>query len=83
SNETLPPGRIHAVSVAQPLLWRPFGWWDVRINRATNAGNGASNNQQVSSIVLPVGTARDVREVLDNARWKMTTNEFPPEHAGA
>ncbi|GAA3341328.1 hypothetical protein GCM10017714_24880 [Curtobacterium pusillum] len=65
SNETLPPGRIHAVSVAQPLLWRPFGWWDVRINRATNAGNGASNNQQVSSIVLPVGTAADVREVLD------------------
>lgn len=65
SNETLPPGRIHAVSVAQPLLWRPFGWWDVRINRATNAGNGASSNQQVSSIVLPVGTATDVREVLD------------------
>lgn len=65
SNETLPPGRIHAVSVAQPLLWRPFGWWDVRINRATNAGNGASNNQQASSIVLPVGRAEDVRQVLD------------------
>ncbi|RUQ01200.1 PH domain-containing protein, partial [Curtobacterium sp. HSID17257] len=65
SNETLPPGRIHAVSVAQPLLWRPFGWWDVRINRATNAGNGASTNQQVSSIVLPVGRAEDVRQVLD------------------
>ncbi|MCY1693695.1 PH domain-containing protein [Curtobacterium sp. SL109] len=65
TNETLPPGRIHAVSVAQPLLWRPFGWWDVRINRATNAGNGASSNQQVSSIVLPVGTAADVRQVLE------------------
>jgi len=65
SNETLPPGRIHAVSVAQPLLWRPFGWWDVRINRATSAGNGASGNQQASSIVLPVGRAEDVREVLD------------------
>lgn len=65
SNETLPPGRIHAVSVAQPLLWRPFGWWDVRINRATNAGNGASTNQQASSIVLPVGRAEDVRQVLD------------------
>ncbi|WP_144765002.1 PH domain-containing protein [Curtobacterium sp. 9128] len=65
TNETLPPGRIHAVSVAQPLLWRPFGWWDVRINRATNAGNGASNNQQASSIVLPVGTAADVRQVLE------------------
>jgi putative membrane protein len=65
SNETLPPGRIHAVSVAQPLLWRPFGWWDIRINRATNAGNGASTNQQVSSIVLPVGTAAEVRQVLE------------------
>ncbi|WNY33214.1 PH domain-containing protein [Curtobacterium flaccumfaciens] len=65
SNETLPPGRIHAVSVAQPLLWRPFGWWDIRINRATSAGNGATSNQQVSSIVLPVGTTADVREVLD------------------
>ncbi|ROP63656.1 PH domain-containing protein [Curtobacterium sp. ZW137] len=65
TNETLPPGRIHAVSVAQPLMWRPFGWWDIRINRATNAGNGASNNQQVSSIVLPVGDAADVRQVLE------------------
>ncbi|MBT2502365.1 PH domain-containing protein [Curtobacterium sp. ISL-83] len=65
SNETLPPGRIHAVSVAQPLMWRPFGWWDVRINRATNAGNGASKDQRTSSIVLPVGTAADVRQVLD------------------
>ncbi|PCN48941.1 hypothetical protein Csp2054_05085 [Curtobacterium sp. 'Ferrero'] len=65
TSETLPPGRIHAVSVAQPLLWRPFGWWDVRINRATHAGNGQTNNQQVSSIVLPVGRAEDVREVLD------------------
>ncbi len=65
SNETLPPGRIHAVSVAQPLLWRPFGWWDIRINRATSATGAASSNQQVSSIILPVGTAADVREVLD------------------
>src|SRR5206468_12842669 len=31
--ETIPPGRIFAVEVSQPLLWRPFGWWMVRINR--------------------------------------------------
>jgi putative membrane protein len=53
------------VSVSQPLLWRPFGWWDIRINRATRAGNGATTNQQVSSIVLPVGDADDVRQVLE------------------
>jgi putative membrane protein len=64
SNETLPPGRIHAVSVTQPLLWRPFGWWDIRVNRASHAG-GSRHNQQVSSIVLPVGDADDVRAVLE------------------
>jgi len=64
SNETLPPGRIHAVSVTQPLLWRPFGWWDVRINRASRA-QGSRQNQQVSSTVLPVGDASDVRAVLE------------------
>ncbi|MEO8908252.1 MAG: PH domain-containing protein, partial [Microbacteriaceae bacterium] len=34
SSETLPPGRIHAVEVLQPVLWRPFGWWQIRINTA-------------------------------------------------
>ncbi|KQO63772.1 PH domain-containing protein [Curtobacterium sp. Leaf261] len=64
TNETLPPGRIHAVSVNQPLLWRPFGWWDVRINRASHS-QGSRQNQQASSVVLPVGNAHDVREVLE------------------
>jgi putative membrane protein len=64
TNETLPPGRIHAVSVNQPLLWRPFGWWDVRINRASHGG-GNRQSQQVTSIVLPVGDAADVRAVLE------------------
>jgi putative membrane protein len=64
TNETLPPGRIHAVQVTQPLLWRPFGWWEVRINRASHAGGGR-DNRDVSSIVLPVGDATDVRGVLE------------------
>ncbi|WIB63708.1 MULTISPECIES: PH domain-containing protein [unclassified Curtobacterium] len=64
SNETLPPGRIHAVAVTQPLLWRPFGWWDVRVNRASHAG-GSRQNQQTSSVVLPVGDTADVRAVLE------------------
>lgn len=63
-NETLPPGRIHAVSVTQPILWRPFGWWDIRINRAAHSREGRQN-QQASSLVLPVGSAADVRAVLE------------------
>ncbi|MDM4761644.1 PH domain-containing protein [Galbitalea sp. SE-J8] len=63
SNETLPPGRIHAIEVSQPLLWRPFGWWRVRIDRASSSRtNGAAG--QANTTILPVGDRDDVRRVL-------------------
>lgn len=64
SNETLPPGRIHAIGISQPLLWRPFGWWQVRINKAGRSSNqGAAG--EASTTVLPVGTDADVARVLE------------------
>ena len=64
SNETLPPGRIHAIGISQPLLWRPFGWWQVRINKAGRSSNqGAAG--EASTTVLPVGTVTDVARVLE------------------
>lgn len=64
--ETLPPGRIFAVEVSQSLLWRPFGWWTVKINRMTgkSAAQQSSGNAQQFSIVLPVGRRVDVERVL-------------------
>ena len=64
SNETLPPGRIHSVQVTQPLLWRPAGWWEIRLNRAsTSAAKGAAG--QANTTILPVGNLTDVRRVLE------------------
>ena len=63
TNETLPPGRIHAVQVSQPLVWRPFGWWTVRLNRAANSSrDGAAG--QANTTILPVGDLADVEKVL-------------------
>jgi putative membrane protein len=63
SNETLPPGRIHSVQVNQPLLWRPAGWWEVKVNRAsTSSAKGAAG--QANTTILPVGNLDDVRKVL-------------------
>ncbi|RZT60831.1 putative membrane protein [Microcella alkaliphila] len=63
SNETLPPGRIHSVKVSQPLLWRPFGWWQIAVNRASrSSAQGAGGQAQTT--ILPVGNADDVRTVL-------------------
>ncbi|AXH36834.1 hypothetical protein DVJ78_16715 [Humibacter sp. BT305] len=61
SNDTLPPGRIHAIEVHQPLLWRLPGWWAIRIDRAGAAGEGSA---QASTTMLPVGTAGDATRVL-------------------
>ncbi len=54
-SEAIPPHRVHAVLVTQPLLWRPFGWYRVKISQATGRAP-QSGGQQVSSILLPVGT---------------------------
>jgi len=64
--ETLPPGRIFAVEVTQSLLWRPFGWWTVKINRMSgkSAAQQQSGNAQQFNIVLPVGKRADVERVL-------------------
>jgi putative membrane protein len=64
SNETLPPGRIHAIGVTQPLLWRPFGWWQVSINKAGHSTNDGAAGQAATTI-LPVGSRDDVTRVLE------------------
>ena len=64
SNETLPPGRIHAVQVNQPLLWRGTGWWEVKINRAsTSSAKGAAG--EANTTILPVGNLSEVMKVLE------------------
>jgi putative membrane protein len=64
SNETLPPGRIHAIMVSQPLLWRGPGWWEIKINRASHSSTqGAAG--QANTTILPVGSIEDVKKVLE------------------
>lgn len=64
--ETLPPGRIFAVEVSQSLLWRPFGWWMIKINRMSgkSAAQQSSGSGQQFNVVLPVGKRADVERVL-------------------
>jgi len=64
TNETLPAGRIHAIEVTQPLLWRPFGWWSVRINRASRSTRDGAAGQAATTI-LPVGDSDDVVRVIE------------------
>lgn len=79
--EIVPPGRVHAIEVSQPILWRPAGWWTVRINRLTGRSATDSTTDQFTT-VLPVGTASDVERVLrlmqpsvPEAEWALIAHE--------
>lgn len=61
--EILPPGRVHAIEVQQSLLWRPFGWWAITVNRLSGRGLSDGTTDQFTT-VLPVGTRSDVERVL-------------------
>jgi putative membrane protein len=64
SNETLPPGRIHSISISQQLLWRPADWWEVKVNRAgKSSAQGAAGQQNTT--ILPVGSRAEVFKVLE------------------
>lgn len=62
STETVPPGRVHALHIEQPLLWRPAGWWRISANRAGHAA-GRRNAESERSLA-PVATTEEVLALL-------------------
>jgi len=63
-SQTVPPGRVQAVRIKQPCLWRLFGWVRVDANIAGYAGRGANDGRHHNSVLLPVGTRRQALVVL-------------------
>ncbi len=67
---TIPPGRIHAVEVTQPLIWRLFGWYRVEITQAGNAAHTQDEKNKgiqvdvASDVLLPVGTRVEVLQAI-------------------
>lgn len=80
NQQTVPPGRVQAVKVTQPLFWRPFGWHKVVVNVA-GYGGLAEISEGKKSLVLPVGTFEDVLRVLSVVAPDpgMTDTEDAPE----
>ena len=50
--QTIPPGRVQAVRISEPLLWRRFDWVRVEIDVAGYAGGG--DQQSTTGALLPV-----------------------------
>lgn len=64
-SQTVPPGRVQAVRIVQPVLWRIFGWVRVDANIAGYAGRSADERHHHNSVLLPVGSRQQARLVLE------------------
>ena len=58
--QTVPPGRIQAISIVQPMLWRFPGWYRITVNVAGYSGGDADGRTRL----LPAGTRDEVFRVL-------------------
>ena len=79
--ETVPAGRIQAVWMTQPLLWRPFGWCRLQVDVAGVAGHDEGSHGARKDL-LPVGSPAQARHlaqlVLRHAAPELTR---PPRKA--
>ena len=58
---SVPLHRLQAVEAVQPLWWRPWGWWRVRVNVAGVQGDDSGGDE---TTLLPVGTLDEALRVL-------------------
>ncbi|WKD59770.1 PH domain-containing protein [Corynebacterium caspium] len=59
--QTIPLHRIHAVEIHQPVLWRIFKWWQIRVDIA---GYGNEIDSDGTTLILPVGNKEQADKLL-------------------
>jgi putative membrane protein len=59
--QTIPPGRVQAVSLTQGPFWRGPDWWRVKVNVA---GYDSADGKESQNILLPVGPREEALAAL-------------------
>ncbi len=62
--QTLPPGRIQALKISQPPLWRIFGWYRIQLNVAGYGAVEGAGGNSARTTLLPVGKKADAMAML-------------------
>ena len=76
TSRTLPPGRVHGVGIAQPILWRGTDWWKVNVTVAGHEDRSQDGqNRQTSNLLLPVG----IRDTALRALWLVVPDLGVPD----
>ena len=76
TSRTLPPGRVHAVGITQPVLWRGKDWWKVDVSVAGREDHSQDGqDRQTANLLLPVG----VRDTALRALWLVVPDLGVPD----
>lgn len=86
-HETIPFGRIQAVRLVEPLLWRPFGWCrlEVDVARQHMRERADRDANQVARTLVPVASREHAAwlmgRVMPGARLLPPPGSAPPRRA--
>ena len=81
--ETIPYGRVQAVRMLEPLLWRRFGWCRLELHIAGSVGH--ERNQPRAAIrraLLPVGDRSQTEWLLGRVVAEHEVSLTPPPRTG-
>lgn len=67
TSQTVPPGRVQAVRLRQPLLWRSRDWWRVEVNVAGYGPSVGGEQQADEHLLLTVGSRAEALAVASLA----------------
>ena len=78
--ETIPRGRIQAVRMVEPLVWRALGWCRVEVDVASHGARGRQDRNEAKAVraLLPVGTRADARHLIDHVFPGLPTERTTP-----
>jgi putative membrane protein len=82
--ETIPRGRVQAVRMTEPLLWRPFGWCRLQVEIAGHqqAKRESSAESGRAHTLLPVGNRTQVSGLLPHLLLELPSQRLrPPRRA--
>jgi putative membrane protein len=77
--QTVPRGRVQALRIVEPLLWRRFGWLRVEVDVAGYRSGGAGGAQERSEdgVLLPVGVRSEVEGVIHSVLPGLDLSQLP------
>jgi putative membrane protein len=79
---TVPPGRVQAVEVVEPLLWRRQGWVRLRVNIAGVGGQDSGGNRE-ETLLIPVASHEVAEDLLRRILPGLSLETLPWECAPA